>query len=290
MSQGEDLTHSSEEVRCKALLESLWADYCAVTPQAQKIHRLLEARGETVVNDHIALRTWSHAHLNIERLAGVFLSAGYLEGGSYTFPEKKLRAKSFVPPSAHAPDHAQDPWPRIFISELMHDAFGPEVQAIIDAWVAQVPAEATPTEHLMRQVAWPLPRWADYQTLLSVSEYAAWLYARGLCANHFTVSVNALTTFSSLAEVNAWLIASGFALNGEGDFVQGSPAELLVQSSTIADRHPCGFVEGSKEIPSCYYEFAMRYTDPQSGALFDGFVPKSANKIFESTDVRASLP
>jgi len=37
------------------------------------------------------------------------------------------------------------------------------------------------------------------------------------------------------------------------------------------------------EIPSCYYEFARRYED-KNGELYGGFIAKSADKIFESTD------
>ena len=34
----------------------LWQQYTAINPQADAIHRLLEARGETVVNDHVCLK------------------------------------------------------------------------------------------------------------------------------------------------------------------------------------------------------------------------------------------
>jgi len=44
------------------------------------------------------------------------------------------------------------------------------------------------------------------------------------------------------------------------------------------------FADGDRhEIPTCYYEFARRYRD-REGALFQGFVTASADKIFESTD------
>ena len=43
------------------------------------------------------------------------------------------------------------------------------------------------------------------------------------------------------------------------------------------------FIDGTMTIPSCYYEFAKRYAD-QSGNLYQGFVAKSADKIFESTN------
>jgi hypothetical protein len=43
------------------------------------------------------------------------------------------------------------------------------------------------------------------------------------------------------------------------------------------------FEEGSFEVPGCYYEFARRYAMP-SGQLYQGFIAKSADKIFESTN------
>ena len=46
-----------------------------------------------------------------------------------------------------------------------------------------------------------------------------------------------------------------------------------------------GFAEGSKEVPCCYYEFAERFRMPD-GKLFSGFIAKSADKIFESTNSR----
>jgi hypothetical protein len=45
------------------------------------------------------------------------------------------------------------------------------------------------------------------------------------------------------------------------------------------------FNEEAKEIPSCYYEFALRYP-MENGELYQGFIAASADKIFESTDVK----
>ena len=42
-------------------LAALWRDYTAITPQAARIHALFAARGETIVNDHVALRTYGRA-------------------------------------------------------------------------------------------------------------------------------------------------------------------------------------------------------------------------------------
>jgi len=58
---------------------------------------------------------------------------------------------------------------------------------------------------------------------------------------------------------------------------------LLEQSSIRAEMIEVNFTEGKKEIPGCYYEFARRYAN-QNGKLYSGFIAKSADKIFESTD------
>jgi len=74
-------------------------------------------------------------------------------------------------------------------------------------------------------------------------------------------------------------------MNTSGGEIKGTPEQLLRQSSTLADKVAISFKEGSYEIPACYYEFAQRYKD-KSGKLYSGFIAKSADKIFESTDYR----
>lgn len=76
---------------------------------------------------------------------------------------------------------------------------------------------------------------------------------------------------------------NGFELNTSGGEIKGTPEELLEQSSIKSGLIEIDFVEGEFEIPGCYYEFAKRYPD-SSGKLFSGFIAKSADKIFESTD------
>jgi hypothetical protein len=117
------------------------------------------------------------------------------------------------------------------------------------------------------------------------SEYAAWLYVFGYRANHFTVSINYLSEYESIEEVNDFLKSEGYALNSSGGEVKGTPAELLEQSSTLADQVEVEFQEGKFIVPSCYYEFAKRYQNTD-GKLFSAFIAGSADKIFESTDFR----
>ena len=107
--------------------------------------------------------------------------------------------------------------------------------------------------------------------------------ARGFRANHFTVAVNALKSLDGIEQLNVLLKDNGFALNASGGEIKGSPKVFLEQSSTMAPEVPVQFSDGSHAIASCYYEFAQRYPLPD-GNLFQGFVAKSADKIFESTD------
>jgi hypothetical protein len=72
-------------------------------------------------------------------------------------------------------------------------------------------------------------------------------------------------------------------MNDAGGEIQGTPEELLEQSSIKAEMIHVKFVEGLYEIPGCYYEFARRYPETD-GRLYSGFIAKSADKIFQSTD------
>ena len=259
----------------ETLLQGLWDQYAAINPQAARIHALLSERGETVVNDHIAFRTFADARVSIEELAVPFLDAGYQFRGEYDFEAKKLYARHF--------EHDDPSLPRVFISQLLTDQFSESLQRTVAGLIEQL---EVPTAQPMCSSGcnWKCD-FATYQELQAESEYAAWMAAHGFCANHFTVSVNHLSTIESLEELNELLLAEGFALNDQGGAIKGSPDVYLEQSSTIASRVKVSFDDGEHEIPGCYYEFARRYPLPD-GTLFGGFVAKSADKIFESTDER----
>jgi hypothetical protein len=260
-----------------ALLDRLWIDYTAITPQAGRIHDLLVARGEQIVNDHIALRTFDLPGLEIEVLDRAFVASGYQPAHSYEFPDKKLHAYHY--------EHAEPRRPKIFISALHVNELSPEAGTLVEQLAAQMErgAEAHPMFASSGR-HWQLDR-ATYERLAAESEYAAWVAAFGLRANHFTVSVNHLTTFPGIGELNDFLVDKGFRLNESGGVIKGSRAELLEQSSTLADEFEIDVTDGSLRVPSCYVEFARRYAGPD-GILFQGFVTSSADRIFESTDRR----
>jgi 2-oxoadipate dioxygenase/decarboxylase-like protein len=250
------------------LLDACWTDYVALTPQAERIHRLLAERGETVANDHVALRTFGVPGIGIAELAAPFEAAGWVVAADrYRFDDKKLVARYW-----RRPDQ-----PKVFVSELCVGELSPSAQAIIARLMTQLPAGFRPSPYAGRP--WRCTR-ADYEALLAESEYAAWVAAFGFRVNHFTVDVGALSTFDGLPALNAFLVANGFVLNTSGGAIKGTRAEKLEQSSTRADTVVVDLDGESVAIPSCYYEFARRYDG------FEGFVPASADKIFESTNVR----
>lgn len=254
----------------------LWDNYREVTPSAEEIHRILgAAEGQRIVNDHIALRTFNLAPVGLEALAEHFTSLGYHQGGEYHFEAKKLYAQHYEHPDPLAP--------KVFISELLTEQCSPELQTIASELVAQInPEDVQADNFLYSGRHWSIEH-ATYETLLQESEYAAWLAAWGFRANHFTVSINQLNQYQTVAEINQLLKDNGYRVNDSGGEIKGSPQELLEQSSTMADRVPVGFSDGTATIPSCFYEFALRYPDA-SGKLYPGFVAASADKIFESTN------
>lgn len=261
------------------LLSKLWEQYKSITPSAKKIHALLEENGEKIENDHIAIRTYNDARVNISVLEKPFVKAGYVAKGEYFFDSKKLYAKHY--------EHTTDATaPRIFISELELEKCSESLQKSVAALLDACDQSVFEKEDLVLSgTVWNANSYDTYVSLLEESEYAAWMYVYGFRANHFTINVNALTNFKSLEELNAYLKESNWKLNASGGEIKGTPEQLLEQSSTLADLCAINFDEGEKEIPSCYYEFALRYP-MQNGELYQGFIAASADKIFESTDVK----
>lgn len=253
--------------------QALWDDFVTIAPHAAAIRSKLVARGENVQNDHVAFRTFDRAPLSLERLEPLILSLGYHTLDEYHFAEKHLRARAYLCEGS----------PRIFLSELLVDELGSHARATVERCVTQaasLPVDSPAVFWAGRP--WPPLRFAEYEALARESEYAAWLCALGLHANHFTISVNTLKELSTIPLVLDFVESSGYAINTSGGRVKGSPAEYLEQGSTLADRVPTAFADGVHTIPTCYYEFALRYPTSE-GALYQGFVPQSADKIFEST-------
>ena len=260
------------------LFENLWSNYLEVTPSATEVHKLLGSTQQSdVINDHIALRTFNLEKVSLEKIAAHFLAVGYKECGEYHFEAKKLYAKHY--------EHSDPTKPKVFISELLVEKCSENLQNIIADLVAQIDDTAVSTDNFLYSgTHWQVSH-ETYKQLLEESEYAAWMSAWGYRANHFTVSINHLANFETIESGNQSLKDAGFELNTAGGEVKGSPEVLLEQSSTLADHSQVNFSDGDFTIPSCFYEFALRYKQAD-GELYTGFVAASADKIFESTNAR----
>lgn len=259
--------------------DELWIQYITKSPSAEKIKTLFEKEGNTIFNDHIAIRTFNDPRVTISVLAQPFLDRGYEEKGEYHFKKKKLYAQHFE----HKTDQNA---PKIFISELLLEEFSEDLQAVVKSNLDKVDPKIFQTEFLILEGrVWDKPKYSVYEALLKESEYAAWMYVNGFCSNHFTVDVNKLKTFDKLTDVNTFLKENGFKMNASGGEIKGSAEKFLEQSSILAEVIDVEFEEGTKQITSCYYEFSFRY-NKANNELFTGFIADSADKIFESTDMK----
>lgn len=270
------MTHSNLD----ELFSNLWDQYTKLSPQVKNVYQLIASREDQILNDHIALRTLNHPKLGIELLAKEFKKYGYQEIQTYTFEEKKLNAKHYEIPGTESP--------KVFISELKLECFSDELNNIVNTYINTIKDTDLASPGLSYNgVVWESISHADYEKLYAESEYAAWFSAFGFRANHFTVFVNALSSFEDLQSLNEFLKQNSFSLNTSGGEIKGSPEVLLEQSSTMADSTEIPFSDGKFSVPSVYYEFARRY-EGENGKLYQGFVAKSADKIFESTNKKSS--
>ncbi len=264
-------------MEAQEIFDRLWIDYTKENPHAKGVFDAFVKLGENVVNDHIAFRTFDDQRVSVDVLARPFLECGYEFKGNYIFTEKHLFAKHYEHTSIKEA-------PRVFISQLVVRDFSPFLQDKIKQIIDEIPIDNLQSDDLIYSGRlWDKPSYEVYEKLRSESEYAAWVYVWGFRANHFTVSVNMLKTLNTIEKVNQFVKDQGYLLNDSGGEIKGTPAQLLEQSSTKAGIVKMDFAEGVFDVPSCYYEFARRYEDAD-GEIYSGFIAKSADKIFESTD------
>ncbi|WP_444996869.1 DUF1338 domain-containing protein [Aliikangiella sp. IMCC44359] len=258
------------------LFSNMWKDYLSLNPDAERIFNLFEKKN-TVVNDHVAFRTFGLLGITVEEIAQPLIDAGYEEAGEYNFEKKKLRAKHYSHPNM----------PLVFISELKVEEFSTDAQTLIKQLASQINLNHVKNQDFLYSGrSWDVS-YKTYQKLLEESEYAAWVAAFGFRPNHFTVSINHLTQFNNISEVNQFVKDNGFQLNTSGGEIKGTVDTFLEQSSTMANSIEVEFSDSKQMIPSCFYEFALRHP-MANGELFRGFIASSADKIFESTNNKAA--
>lgn len=260
------------------IFERFWSAYIKQNPLALRISDLFKAEGEQVAHDHIALRTFNLPKVSVDKVAQILINAGYEPKNDYVFEQKHLQAKHF--------EHKTVPHaPKVFISELEVEKFSPFLQEVAHKAVESIPDTLVASgEFVFGERLWGTPSFETYNELREESEYAAWLYVHGYRANHFAIHINSFSRYDDIRKVNNFVKENGYMMNIVNELeTYGSADELLEQSSTKAEIVKIDFLEGTFEVPACFYEFTQRY--PQAnGELYGGFIAASADKIFQSTD------
>ncbi|MFD2569915.1 DUF1338 domain-containing protein [Spirosoma soli] len=284
-----------------AVLGGLMRRYSERVPDVQKVIDSMSKEGiiqsaDEIENDHIAFRTMGVPNLGLASFEKIFLHYGYERRDEYNFTEKKLTAYWYAPP--------EPKFPRIFASELRVDELSANAQEIIHRYTDTVTSDPVDAldlddveavDRFLHQPLWTTPTLGDYQTLLTESEYAAWVIYNRYYLNHFTISVHNLKPgYNTIDEFVAFLESQGFRLNSAGGTIKVSPDGNLRQASTVAQMIDAEFAGGDVfRIAGSYVEFAERRVLPQFLHLSadqisrehrrEGFETGNADKIFEST-------
>lgn len=283
------------------VLSGLMDRYKSRVPDVQKILNAMIAEGvvahtNEIENDHIAFRTMGVPQLGVKSFEKIFLYYGYEKRDHYYFKEKKLDAWWYSPP--------RNTDPRIFVSELKVDTLSQNAQDIIHSYTDEVTHDPVDdldldngheVDAFLHRPLWRLPALQDYKSLLTESEYAAWVIYNRYYLNHFTISVHSLPKgYNTVSHFNTFLKANGIQLNTAGGEIKVSPDGNLLQSATVAQVFDADFTQGEKfNISGSYVEFAERkiltqfldwpHEQINRKERREGFEASNADKIFEST-------
>ena len=252
-----------------------WNSYTLAAKKAITAYNLFDKDHKNV--DHVAFRTFDMSLFNLSALSGCLRRMGYVATGTYSFPEKHLRALSF--------SLEESLLPRVFISELSTDELPERSQAIIEKvistekalMISNVPFGGEPWQ------AWRVLTVKDCKVLEEDSNYALWTAFHSLTPNHLAVSLDAVGV--NMDSALDTLVTNGFNVATAGGVMKGSRNVMLQQCSTLSELVRHNVTDGVVEVPAPYCELAYRWLDPVTGKPFDGFIEKSTDKIFESTTI-----
>ena len=229
------------------ILNGLFVPYAQRVPDVKAVSLEMKNLGliskqEDIVNDHIAFRTLGIPNLGISSFERIFLHHGYTKQDHYFFPKKKLEAYWYKPP--------HDSYPRVFISELKVENLSKQAQQIIHHYTKGIhddPINQIDLDNVddvvsfLHKALWELPDIADYNALLTESEYGAWVLYNRYYLNHYTISVHELPApYNELVFFNEFLKSIGITLNDAGgDQNQSRP--ITSPKQHCSTNHTCDF-------------------------------------------------
>ena len=322
-----DLTPEDLERR-RALasqIETYVRPYLARNPRARRAVEALFSEASSgarlrdvsrfVAWDHLAFRSFDCVDGGLNAVARVFEKHGYTRAGSLTFPEKKVDAEWFAPPSDRwALDARGDPaFPRLFVSHLrVDDLEDPDAKAVVRG--ITLPSRRTARDSNIVAERGGAPwgaRRADatasfsrdaYETVARASEYAAWTLINGHALNHVAVAVHRLFVasddakstrrrFASLEQCLSFLAAPPVSTptsRAGGAEVKVSPDGGLRQAATVADLVEVQFANENEEKLLFGDEDARRDARDANRALVPAsyveFVDRLPSRVFSATD------
>lgn len=296
----------------KALLTQLWVLYLNRVSYAREYQRLVRDKGGSVVNDHIAFRTFN-THTGeqpegIRAIKHIISCLGYVPVEKYNFKKKKLNAVHF--------EHPDPMFPKLFVSQLEVEKLPEWAQQIIKNTVkdtsyllsdesigllatlkenGELPRVAG--EMLVKDLAqyfrrpWSVPRKEDVLKINDISQYAAWVLLHGNAVNHFTAFVNYqnVSEWPDLESTCKGLADAGIPMK---EALEGEKGSKLQQSATLAVKEEVEVKgdDGIEKMPwtYAYYELAQRGLVIENGEekLFSGFLGEQARHLFDMTRTR----
>lgn len=292
------------------LWESLWQDYSARVSYAHTYEQMITAAGGTAANDHIAFRSLrmtvdtphGMVNLGIEYLGQLAEALGYEAAGEYTFYQTHLYARHYRHPQQEELD-----LPKLFISELVVDELPENVAQLIHQTVAgenllnvsAIISAFNNDIHLAKELQkvftrpWQPPYHSVVNQVNQVSQYGAWVLLHGYSVNHFTGCVNRQNTekYADIDTTARGLANLGVPMKAQ---IEGNVACGLRQTATEAVIEMVLILNDETgaeiQIPwtYAYYEIAQRYmveVEPSKQVLFDAFLGKNAQQLFEMTRV-----
>lgn len=296
----------------KALLTRLWVMYLDRVSYAREYQRLVIERGGSVVNDHIAFRTFN-THTGeqpegIRAIKHIISCLEYVPVEKYNFKKKKLNAVHF--------EHPDPMFPKLFVSQLEVEELPEWAQQIIKNTVKETPyllsdesisllatlkekgeLPRVAGEMLVNDLAqyfrrpWNVPQKDDVLKVNDVSQYAAWVLLHGNAVNHFTAFVNYqnVSEWPDLESTCKGLADAGIPMK---ETLEGEKGSKLQQSATLAVKEEVEVKgdDGIEKMPwtYAYYELAERGLVIENGEekLFSGFLGEQARHLFDMTRTR----
>jgi Domain of unknown function (DUF1338) len=287
------------------LWDLLWQEYSARVSHARTYQKMIISAGGSVANDHIAfrsLRLWldtpqGKINLGIDYLEKIVKLLGYEAAGEYIFPETHLYARHYRHPQQEKFD-----LPKLFISELIVDELPADIVQLIYQTIAsadfvklKIPQFQININEIQKNFTrpWQPPRHCIVEEVNQITQYGAWVLLHGYAVNHFTGDVNRQNTpeYPDIDSTTRGLAKLGVPMKAE---IEGNNIIGLRQTATHAVNEMVTVLDDINgveiQIPwtYAYYEIAQRYmieVEPGKQMLFDAFLGKNAQQLFEMTRI-----